>query len=186
MSEADTSPVAADPVEAGASPRQVFLIDGSGFIFRAFHKLPPLTRPDGTPVGAVLGFVNMLVKLLQETEADHLAVIFDAGRQTFRNDIYADYKAHRPPPPDELIPQFALIREAVRAFAVACVESEGWEADDLIASYAKVAAEAGAEVTIVSSDKDLMQLIRPGVSMYDPVNNRPIGADEVRQKFCVG
>ncbi len=173
-------------MEAGASPRQVFLIDGSGFIFRAFHKLPPLTRPDGTPVGAVLGFVNMLVKLLQETEADHLAVIFDAGRQTFRNDIYADYKAHRPPPPDELIPQFALIREAVRAFAVACVESEGWEADDLIASYAKVAAEAGAEVTIVSSDKDLMQLIRPGVSMYDPVNNRPIGADEVRQKFCVG
>ncbi len=170
---------------ASAAPRHVFLIDGSGFIFRAFHKLPPLTRPDGTPVNAVLGFVNMLVKLLQETEADYLAVIFDAGRRTFRNDVFADYKAHRPPPPDELVPQFPLIREAVRAFEVACVESDGWEADDLIATYARVAREAGAEVTIVSSDKDLMQLIRPGVAMFDPVNNRPIGPDEVLQKFCV-
>ena len=170
---------------ASAAPRHVFLIDGSGFIFRAFHKLPALTRPDGTPVNAVLGFVNMLVKLLQETEADHLAVIFDAGRRTFRNDVFAEYKAHRPPPPDELVPQFSLIREAVRAFEVACVESDGWEADDLIATYARVAREAGAEVTIVSSDKDLMQLIRPGVVMFDPVNNRPIGPDEVQQKFCV-
>jgi len=128
----------------------------------------------------------MLVKLLAETDADHLAVVFDAARQTFRNDLYPAYKAQRPPPPDALIPQFALIRDAVRAFRVACVESEGWEADDLIATYARLATEAGAEVTIVSSDKDLMQLIRPGVAMFDPVNNRPIGEEQVREKFGVG
>ncbi|MBK8174736.1 MAG: DNA polymerase I [Rhodospirillales bacterium] len=177
--------LAAEPA-ATSLPRHVLLIDGSGFIFRAFHKLPPLTRPDGTPVNAVLGFTNMLLKLLGETDADHLAVIFDAARLTFRNDLYPAYKAHRPDPPDELIPQFALIREAVRAFNVACIESDGWEADDLIATYARLAREAGAEVTIVSSDKDLMQLVRPGVAMFDPMNNRPIGADEVREKFGVG
>ena len=162
------------------------MIDGSGFIFRAFHKLPPLTRPDGTPVNAVLGFTNMLLKLMHDTDADHLAVIFDASQRTFRNDLYGDYKAHRPDPPDELLPQFPLIREAVRAFNVACIESEGWEADDLIATYTRLAREAGAEVTIVSSDKDLMQLIRPGVEMFDPVNSKVIGPDQVKERFCVG
>jgi DNA polymerase-1 len=166
--------------------RHVYLIDGSGFIFRAFHKLPPLTRPDGTPVNAVLGFTNMLLKLMHDTDADHLAVIFDAAQRTFRNDLYVDYKAHRPDPPDELLPQFPLIREAVRAFNVACIESEGWEADDLIATYTRLAREAGAEVTIVSSDKDLMQLIRPGVEMFDPVNSKVIGPQQVKEKFCVG
>jgi DNA polymerase I len=168
------------------APRHVYLIDGSGFIFRAFHKLPPLTRPDGTPVNAVLGFTNMLLKLMHDTDADHLAVIFDAAQRTFRNDLYTDYKAHRPDPPDELLPQFPLIREAVRAFNVACIESEGWEADDLIATYARLAREAGAEVTIVSSDKDLMQLIGPGVEMFDPVNSKAIGPQQVKEKFCVG
>jgi DNA polymerase I len=168
------------------APRHVYLIDGSGFVFRAFHKLPPLTRPDGTPVNAVLGFTNMLLKLMHDTDADHLAVIFDASQRTFRNDLYTDYKAHRPDPPDELLPQFPLIREAVRAFNVACIESEGWEADDLIATYTRLAREAGAEVTIVSSDKDLMQLIRPGVEMFDPVNSKVIGPKQVKEKFCVG
>jgi DNA polymerase-1 len=161
-------------------------VDGSGFIFRAFHKLPPMTRPDGTPVNAVFGFTNMLMKLLKDTGDGAIAVIFDAARHTFRNQLYPDYKAHRPDPPEELIPQFALIRDAVRAFNVACIESSGWEADDLIATYARLAREAGAVVTIVSSDKDLMQLIGPGVAMFDPVNNRPIGPDEVREKFGVG
>ena len=168
------------------APRHVYLIDGSGFIFRAFHKLPPLSRPDGTPVNAVLGFTNMLLKLMHDTDADHLAVIFDAAKRTFRSDLYTDYKAHRPEPPDELLPQFPLIREAVRAFNVACIESEGWEADDLIATYTRLAREAGAEVTIVSSDKDLMQLIRPGVEMFDPVNSKVIGPEQVKEKFCVG
>jgi len=137
-------------------------------------------------VNAVLGFTNMLLKLIDDTDADHLAIVFDAARHTFRNQIYPAYKAQRPDPPEELIPQFALIREAVRAFNVACVESEGWEADDLIASYARLAREAGAEVTIVSSDKDLMQLIRPGVGMWDPVNNKPVGPEQVQEKFGVG
>ncbi len=145
-----------------------------------------MNRPDGTPVNAVFGFTTMLMKLLRETEADHLAVVFDAARHTFRNEIYPEYKAHRPPPPEELIPQFALVRQATRAFNVACVESEGFEADDLIATYAKMAREAGAEVTIVSSDKDLMQLIGPKVTMVDPVTARPIGIAEVREKFGVG
>ncbi len=110
----------------------------------------------------MLGFTNMLLKLMHDTDADHLAVIFDASSARFRNELYAEYKAHRPDPPEELMPQFPLIREAVRAFNVACIESEGFEADDLIATYARLAREAGAEVTIVSSDKDLMQLVRPG------------------------
>ncbi len=163
----------------------MFLIDGSGFIFRAFHKLPPMTRPDGTPVNAVFGFTTMLMKLLRETDADHIAVVFDAARRTFRNEIYPEYKAHRPPPPEELIPQFGLVRDATRAFNVACIESEGFEADDLIATYARLAREADAEVTIVSSDKDLMQLIGPKVSMLDAVTGRPIGAAEVKEKFGV-
>ncbi len=134
----------------------------------------------------MLGFTNMLLKLLHDTDADHIAVIFDASQRTFRNDLYTEYKAHRPDPPDELLPQFPLIREAVRAFNVACIELEGWEADDLIATYARLAREAGAEVTIVSSDKDLMQLIRPGVEMFDPVNSKAIGPQQVKEKFCVG
>ena len=168
----------------------VYLIDGSGFIFRAFHALPPLTRPsDGLPVGAVHGFCTMLWKLLQESKASeaptHLAVIFDAGRETFRNQIYEQYKANRPPPPEELVPQFGLIRDAVRAFNVPCVEQEGYEADDLIATYARHVVERGGDVTIVSSDKDLMQLIRPGVVMFDGMKAKKIGRDEVLEKFGV-
>jgi DNA polymerase I len=168
----------------------VYLIDGSGYIFRAFHALPPLTRPsDGLPVGAVHGFCAMLWKLLRETKASeaptHIAVIFDAGRETFRNEIYPKYKAQRPPPPEELLPQFPLIRDAVKAFNVACVELDRYEADDLIATYAKEAVNAGGDVTIVSSDKDLMQLVRPGVTMFDTMKVKRIGRDEVIEKFGV-
>ncbi len=186
-----SSPVATDaepvPIVKGS---HVYLIDGSGFIFRAFHALPPLTRPsDGLPVGAVHGFCTMLWKLLQESKAaeapTHLAVIFDAGRETFRNKIYDQYKANRPPPPEELVPQFALIRDAVRAFNVPCVEQDGYEADDLIATYARDVTERGGDVTIVSSDKDLMQLIRPGVVMFDGMKGKKIGRDEVVEKFGV-
>jgi len=166
--------------------RHVYLVDGSGYIFRAYHALPPLTRPDGTPVGAVLGFTNMLLKLLRETDADHIAVVFDASGTTFRNRIYDAYKAHRPEPPDDLIPQFKLVREATDACNVARVERTDYEADDLIAAYAKAAVEAGATVTIVSSDKDLMQLVNDKVGMLDPIKNKPIGDAEVREKFGVG
>ncbi len=166
--------------------KHVFLIDGSGFIFRAFHAVRPLTRPDGTPVNAVFGFTQMLLKLLDDTDADHVAVIFDKARRTFRNDIYPDYKAHRPDPPEELIPQFALVREATRAFNVACVDMDGFEADDLIATYARQARAQGAEVTIVSSDKDLMQLVGDGINMFDAMKNRVIGVDQVKEKFGVG
>ena len=141
------------------APKHVYLIDGSGFIFRAFHALPPMNRHDGTPTNAVYGFTQMLMKILEDTDADCLAVIFDAARKTFRNEIYPDYKAQRPEPPEELIPQFELVREAVRAFNVPAIEMPGFEADDIIATYARMAKEAGADVTIVSSDKDLMQLI---------------------------
>jgi len=168
----------------------VYLIDGSGYIFRAFHALPPLTRPsDGLPVGAVHGFCQMLWKFLADTKASeaptHLAVIFDHSARTFRNDIYPDYKATRPPPPEELVPQFSLIRAAVNAFNVACIEQEGYEADDIIATLGRQALEAGADVTIVSSDKDLMQLIEPGLIMIDGMKNKKIGPDEVREKFGV-
>jgi DNA polymerase-1 len=161
------------------------LVDGSGFIFRAFHALPPMTRPDGTPVNAVFGFTNMLAQLLKEHTGSHIAVIFDAGRHTFRNRLYEAYKAHRPPAPEELIPQFALVREATEAFGVPAIELSDWEADDLIAAYAKAAEDAGGEATIVSSDKDLMQLIRPAVRMLDPLKKRPIGPAEVMEKFGV-
>ena len=169
--------------------RRVFLIDGSGYIFRAYHALPPLSRSDGTPVGAVLGFANMLAKLLDESlgpgQASHIGVILDAGRRTFRNDIYPDYKAHRPPAPEDLVPQFPLIREVARAFNVACVEMKGFEADDVIATYAREAHAAGLEVVIISSDKDLMQLVDDGITMFDPMKVRPIGVAEVREKFGV-
>ena len=185
---ADTKPEAAGrPVAKGD---HVYLIDGSGYIFRAYHALPPLTRPsDGLPVGAVHGFCAMLWKLLRETgelsPPTHFAVIFDLSEHTFRNELYADYKAHRPDMPEDLVPQFPLIRDAVKAFNVACLEQKGYEADDLIATYAREAAEAGADVTIVSSDKDLMQLVRPGVRMYDTMKNKVIGEDEVMERFGV-
>ena len=168
----------------------VYLIDGSGYIFRAFHALPPLTRPsDGLPVGAVHGFCAMLWKLLGDSKLSdrptHIAVVFDTARDTFRSAIYEAYKANRPPPPDELIPQFALIRQAVRAFNVACIEQDGYEADDLIATYASQAVEQGGDATIVSSDKDLMQLIQPGIVMLDTMKNKRIGRDEVLERFGV-
>jgi DNA polymerase-1 len=163
----------------------LILIDGSGFIFRAFHALPPMTRPDGTPVNAVLGFTNMLARFLREHTGSHLAVIFDAGRQTFRNRLYPPYKAQRPETPSELVPQFALVREAAEAFGVPAIEAADWEADDLIAAYARAATTAGGEVTIVSSDKDLMQLIGGGIKMLDPIRQKPIGPAEVVAKFGV-
>ena len=178
---------AADTVGNGGSGDHIVLIDGSGFLFRAFHGLPPLTRPDGTPVNAVLGFTNMLWKILRDSEASYFAVIFDTARKTFRSDIYPEYKAHRPPPPDELIPQFDLVRDATRAFNVPSLEMRGYEADDLIATYTRRACEAGMRVTIVSSDKDLMQLVEdPQVVLLDHFKNREIGADGVREKFGVG
>ena len=166
--------------------KHVFLIDGSGFIFRAYHALPPMTRADGTPVNAVYGFASMLLKLVEETDADHIAVIFDRARKTFRSDIYPEYKAHRPPAPDDLIPQFELVREATRAMGLKAVDMEGFEADDLIATYAAQAVEAGADVTIVSSDKDLMQLVTDKVTMLDAMKNKIIGPAQVEEKFGVG
>ncbi len=166
------------------------LIDGSAFIFRAYHALPPLTRKsDGLPVGAVAGFCNLLWGELTANRAQaatHIAVIFDAGSKTFRNDIFADYKANRPPLPEDLRPQFPLTRDATRAFNVACLEIPGFEADDIIATYARLAREAGGTVTILSSDKDLMQLIGDGVDMHDPMKNKRLGRDEVVEKFGVG
>jgi len=166
-------------------PPHLILIDGSGFIFRAFHALPPMTRPDGTPVNAVFGFTNMLARMLKDHVGTHFAVIFDAGRLTFRNRLYDQYKAHRPEPPEELRPQFALVREATEAFGVPAIELPDWEADDLIASYAREVVEKGGTATVVSSDKDLMQLIRPGVDMMDPLKLKPITLDEVMAKFGV-
>ncbi len=174
------------PVDADS---HVYLVDGSGYIFRAYHALPPLTRSDGTPVGAVQGFCNMLWKLLEdlkgEDEPTHLAVIFDHSAETFRNQIYDQYKAHRPPAPEDLVPQFAIIRDATKAFDLPCIEMEGYEADDLIATYAKQAKALGARVTIASSDKDLMQLVEDGVGLLDPMKSKRIGPDEVFEKFGV-
>jgi DNA polymerase-1 len=183
VSEPHSAPVAHPP---SAAPHHVFLVDGSGFIFRAYHALPPLSRADGTPTSAVLGFSNMLAKLLSETDADHIAVVFDASGSSFRNRIYDQYKAQRPDPAPDLIPQFGLVRRATDAFGVCQIELDDFEADDLIATYARHGVEAGAKVTIVSSDKDLMQLVTDRVTMLDPIKNRSIGADEVREKFGVG
>lgn len=171
----------------------LFLVDGSGYIFRAYHALPPLTRKsDGLPVGAVSGFCNMLWKLVSEARdtsvgvtPTHFAVIFDYSSKTFRNDLYPEYKANRSAPPEDLVPQFAVIREATRAFDLPCIEMEGFEADDLIATYARLAREAGADVTVISSDKDLMQLVGPQVSMYDTMKDRQIGVSEVVEKWGV-
>jgi DNA polymerase I len=168
----------------------LFLVDGSGYIFRAYHALPPLTRKsDGLQVNAVLGFCNMLWKLLAEMKPEdkptHLAVVFDKSEKTFRTEFYPDYKAHRPEAPEDLRPQFPLIREAVHAFQIPCLEQAGYEADDLIATYARLACEAKATTTIVSSDKDLMQLVGNGVVMYDTMKDRRIGREEVIEKFGV-
>lgn len=172
-----------------AKPPHVTLIDGSGFIFRAYHRLPPLTDPEGTPVGAVFGFTSMLWNLIEAArkspEDDYLAVILDAGKHSFRHDIYADYKANRPDPPEDLLPQFPLIRDAVNALGVPCIEKADLEADDLIASYAEAAMAAGMEVTIVSSDKDLMQLIRPGLTLLDTMQNKRFAEAEVLEKWAV-
>ena len=172
--------------EKNPTPRKICLVDGSGFIFRAFHALPPLTRGDGTPVNAVLGYCNMIYKLARDQDCDAFAVLFDTARTTFRTDIYPEYKANRPPPPEELIPQFPLIRDATRAFGLPSIEMAGFEADDLIATYARLAHERGDHVTIVSSDKDLMQLVRDRVVMLDPMRMREIGPDQVMEKFGVG
>ena len=166
------------------------LIDGSAYIFRAYHALPPLTRKsDGLQVNAVLGFCNMLWKLLRDMKPEerptHLAVVFDKSEKTFRTDFYPEYKANRDSPPDDLIPQFSLIRDAVNAFEIPCLEQAGYEADDLIATYARLACEAKATTTIVSSDKDLMQLVGPAVVMYDTMKDKRIGRDEVIEKFGV-
>ena len=175
----------AAPTNENDRKNELFLIDGSGFIFRAFHALPPLTRPDGTPINAVLGFTNMLVKLVTDMHVPNIAVIFDAKRKNFRNDIYPEYKANRPETPPELIPQFPLIREATKAFSIPSIELEGYEADDLIATYARLARAKNIPVTIVSSDKDLMQLIGGGVRMFDPLKYKYMGEAEVLQKFGV-
>jgi 5'-3' exonuclease len=171
----------------------LFLVDGSGFIFRAFHALPPLTRKsDGLPVGAVSGFCNMLWKLLTDARdtsvgvtPTHFAVIFDYSAKTFRKDLYNAYKANRSEPPEDLIPQFGLIRQATRAFNLPCIETEGFEADDIIATYARQAEAIGADVTIISSDKDLMQLVTPNVHMYDSMKDKQIGIPEVIEKWGV-
>lgn len=161
------------------------LVDGSGFIFRAFFAIPSMSSPDGVPVNAVYGFTNMLSRLIREHEGQPMAVIFDAGRKTFRNDIYPEYKAHRPEPPEDLRPQFDLIRQATEVFGVPAVELPGWEADDLLATYARLTVEQGGSCTIISSDKDLMQLVRDGVSLKDPMKQKAIGPDEVLAKFGV-
>jgi DNA polymerase-1 len=185
-----TKPAAPAGARALKKGDHLFLVDGSGYIFRAYHALPPLTRKsDGLQVNAVLGFCNMLWKLLAEMKDDkptHLAVVFDKSEKTFRTDFYPDYKAHRPEAPEDLRPQFPLIREAVHAFEIPCLEQAGYEADDLIATYARLACEAKATTTIVSSDKDLMQLVGNGVTMYDTMKDRRIGREQVIEKFGVG
>ena len=191
MAKAQKSAAAPAPVSRPVKKGDhVFLVDGSGYIFRAYHALPPLNRKsDGLQVNAVLGFCNMLWKLLRDMKPEdrptHLAVIFDKSERTFRNELYADYKAHRPDAPADLIPQFPLIREAVRAFDIPCLEMLGFEADDLIATYAREACAVQANVTIVSSDKDLMQLVNDCVIMYDTMKDKKIGVAEVIEKFGV-
>jgi DNA polymerase I len=187
---AKNAPSSAIPAAGLKKTDHVFLVDGSGYIFRAYHALPPLTRKsDGLQVNAVLGFCNMLWKLLRDMKAEdkptHLAVVFDKSEKTFRTELYPEYKAHRPDPPDDLIPQFGLIRHAVRAFDIPSLEQAGFEADDLIATYAREACEVGARCSIVSSDKDLMQLVNDCVMLYDTMKDKKIGRDEVIEKFGV-
>src|ERR1700691_1571342 len=187
MPAAQKSQPAAKPLKKGD---HVFLVDGSGYIFRAYHALPPISRKsDGLQLNAVFGFCNMLWKLLRDMRPEdrptHLAVVFDKSEKTFRSEMYADYKAHRPDPPDDLKPQFKYIREAVQAFDLSCLEQDGFEADDLIATYVREAGEAGATATIVSSDKDLMQVVPDDVIMFDTMKDRKIGRAEVIEKFGV-
>jgi DNA polymerase-1 len=171
----------------------LFLVDGSGYIFRAYHALPPLTRKsDGTPVGAVSGFCNMLWKLVKEARdtnvgvtPTHFAVIFDYSSKTFRNEIYPEYKANRSAPPEDLVPQFGLIRQATIAFDLPCIEMQGFEADDLIATYTRHALEAGGDVTIISSDKDLMQIVGPKVTLYDTMKDKRLSIPDVIEKWGV-
>src|SRR6185437_7111382 len=188
LSETQAIPATATPAQTNpATPSHVYLIDGSGFIFRAYHALPWLSRSDGTPTNAVYGFVNMLLKLVQESDADAIAVVFDAAKTSFRNRIYPAYKEHRPEAPDDLVPQFKLVREATEAFNICQIEAPDFEADDLIATYARLFKEQGARVTIVSSDKDMMQLVDERVGMLDTIKtpSKVIGAAEVREKFGV-
>ena len=170
-----------------------YLIDGSGYIFRAYYALPPLSRKsDGLPTGAVSGFCSMLYKLLEDSRANdnnhkptHFAVIFDSARKNFRNEIYKDYKANRTDAPEDLVPQFEYIRKSVEAFNLPSIEMLNYEADDLIATYTRQILEKGDKVTIVSSDKDLMQLLKSGVRIYDPMKSKVIGLNEVKDKFGV-
>ncbi len=161
------------------------LVDGYGFVFRAFHSLPPLTRADGVPINAVLGFTNMLLKFIANHESDCIAIVLDSGKKTFRHDIFPLYKANRPEPPQELIMQFPIIREVIEAFNLVVIEKEGYEADDLIASYALKAERDGMNVKVVSSDKDLMQLVSNKISLYDAMKDKKISFDEVKEKFGV-
>ena len=170
-----------------------YLIDGSGYIFRAYYALPPLTRKsDGLPTGAVNGFCNMLFKLLEDSKSDdnkekptHFVVIFDSARKNFRNEIYSDYKGNRSDAPDDLIPQFDYIRKSVEAFNLPSVELLNYEADDLIATYSEQILSAGAKVTIISSDKDLMQLYKKNIRIYDPMKNKYISDQDILDKFGV-
>ncbi|NWG54912.1 MAG: DNA polymerase I, partial [Hydrogenophilaceae bacterium] len=188
MPDTQTAAKAAKNTEG---PIRLFLVDGSGYIFRAYHALPPLTRAsDGAPVGAVAGFCNMLFKFLEDMKAadkpTHLAVVFDKSEKTFRSELYPQYKAQRPPAPEDLAPQFPMIREATRAFGVPAIEIDGYEADDIIATYARQAAREGATVKIVSSDKDLMQLVDDGrIELFDPMKQKPLGPEAVMEKFGV-
>src|SRR3954471_18590829 len=180
------------PLRAGD---QVFLVDGSSFVFRAYFQSMNQDRKynvrpsDGLPTGALRLFCTKLYQFIREgavgIKPTHLAIIFDKTEDTFRKEIYADYKANRTDPPPELVPQFPLMREAVKAFGLIPIEEPGFEADDLIATYSRQALEKGADVTIIGGDKDMMQLVRPGITMYDPMpgNERRIGPDEVKEKF---
>jgi DNA polymerase-1 len=191
MSDTETTEAPAAEAGSAGARNHLYLVDGSSYIFRAYHRLPPLTNRHGMNVGAVYGYTTMLWKLADGlSKADgptHLAVILDASEQTHRNEMYDQYKAHRPPPPEDLVPQFPLIRTATRAFSIPCIEEEGLEADDIIACYVTAAKEAGWRVTIVSSDKDLMQLIDEdaGIDMLDTMNDRRIGREQVLEKFGV-
>jgi DNA polymerase I len=191
MSETETTEAPPTEAPSAGATNHLYLVDGSSYIFRAYHRLPPLTNRHGTPAGAVYGYTTMLWKLADGlTKADgptHMAVILDASEHTHRNEMYDQYKAHRPPPPEDLVPQFPLIRVATRAFSIPCIEEAGLEADDIIACYVTAAKTAGWKVTIVSSDKDLMQLIDEdaGIDMLDTMNDRRIGRTEVLEKFGV-
>ena len=162
---------------------RLILIDGSAYIFRAYYGLPPMNRPDGTPINAVFGFTNMLVKLIEDYREDKMIVVFDAARENFRNEIFKDYKANRGETPADLIPQFDIIRECVNAFNIPQIEIEGYEADDIIATYCELAQKEKIQSIIVSSDKDLMQLVSQNVTMLDPMKNKKIGIDQVIEKF---